>query len=203
MITFPFQDLRGKNKIDMSYKLWLLIIGSILPSSHMLGQQPKEFSQGLQYLEKHQLTAQLMGPGLQYEAGIIDPISFSTGFSPGISTFNQGSGLGYALHNRLRFYHNVRSRIAKNKIISGNSANYVAFANSIFFGNLQVAGNLDAPKETAFYFNGGLYGMQRTYQRGFNFQTELGVGYYQGSNMAGGLGILLNLSFGWVFTNRR
>lgn len=187
----------------MSYRLWLFVIAITLPSIRILGQQHKEFSQGLQYLEKHQLTAQIMGPGIQYEAGVIDPISFSTGFSPGITTFKQGSGLGYALHNRLRFYHNIRSRIAKNIPVNGNSANYFALGNSIFFGNLQVAGNLDTPEESTFFFNGGLYGIQRTYQRGFNFQTELGVGYYRGNNMEGGLGVLLNVSFGWVFTKRR
>lgn len=171
--------------------------------SPIIGQKIREYTQSLQYLEKHQVTAQVVGPGVQYEAGILDPVSFSSSFSPGISNHTAGNNISYAWHNRIRFYVNLRYRDNQKKNISGNSGNYLALANSVFLGNMQITGNLEAPEDFTMVFNGGLYGLQRTSRRGFNFNTELGVGYYQGRGIEDGLGIILNLSFGWVLTQRR
>lgn len=197
---FHILDARTK-KMTLKGVFFIMMLGV----SPMLafGQRPNEYHQGLRYLEKHQISAQIIGPGVHYEAGLIDDITFSTAFSPGLSTHSAGANLGYAWHNRLRIYLNLHSRSLQNKSTSGNSGNYLALGNSIFFGNLQVTGDLDAPEDFTLFFNGALYGVQRTYHSGFNFDVELGLGHYQGREIEDGLGVLLNLSFGWVLTKRR
>ena len=38
---------------------------------------------------------------------------------------------------------------------------------------------------------------------GFNFNAELGVGYYRGDGVPSGYGPLLNFTFGWVATKQK
>jgi len=67
--------------MNISANIWLFITVLALRSNCIFGQNSREFVKGLQYLEKHQLTAQILAPRVQYEAGILEPISFSTSFS--------------------------------------------------------------------------------------------------------------------------
>ncbi|CAN0603948.1 unnamed protein product, partial [Ectocarpus sp. 12 AP-2014] len=187
----------------MLYRLrgfYLLFLSLIIPNC-IFAQT--ESGAELVSLERHQLTLDLMSPGIRYELGLTNNISASTSFSPGLASYQAGDILGYAIHNRLRLYLNLLHRLNKGKNTSGNSGDYFAVANTVFWGNLQITGNLEASDDFALAFYGGMYGVQRTFERGFNYNIELGFGHYQGDGTTNGYGPLLSFSFGWVPTKRK
>ncbi|NHF58010.1 hypothetical protein FK220_001570 [Flavobacteriaceae bacterium TP-CH-4] len=154
-------------------------------------------------LERHQFTFNLLGPGLRYELGLFRNVSASTSFTPGLASYQEGYTFGYAWHTRLRYYHNFENRLDVNKNIVGNSADYVAVARSVFWGPLQFTDNLVDSNDFAIAFYGGVYGIQRTNRKGFNFNVELGAGYYRGDGVPNGYGPLLNFTFGWTPTKKK
>ena len=154
-------------------------------------------------LERHQLTLNLLGPGIRYEFGLFKNVSVSTSFTPGLATYQEGYSFGYAWHTRIRYYHNFKTRLDINKNVVGNSADYIAPARSIFFGPLQFSNSLKDNNDFAIAFYGGVYGVQRTYRKGFNFNAELGFGYYDGDGVGNGYGPLFNFTFGWVPTKKK
>lgn len=158
---------------------------------------------GLVSLERHQLTLDLLAPGIRYEVRLSDHISASTAFSPGFASYQAGNILGYAWHNRLRLYLNLLHRLNKGKNTSGNSGDYFAVANTVFWGGLQITGNFETSDDFAISFYGAMYGVQRTFERGFNYNVELGYGHYQGDGTTNGYGPLVSFSFGWVPTKRK
>lgn len=158
---------------------------------------------GIVNLERHQVTLNLVNPGISYEIGLFRNVSASGSTGFGLASYEEGYAFGYALHNRVRYYHNFNRRIAMDKNVSGNSGNYFALSNTIFFSQLRVATNIEGPKDFNIGFYGVLYGIQRTYEKGFNFNAELGAGYYVGDGVPSGYGPLLNFTFGWVPTKRK
>lgn len=158
---------------------------------------------GLINLERHQLTLNMLSPGLNYEIGIVKNVSASGGLGLGYATYEEGYAVGLTLHTRLRYYHNFNRRLRKNRNVSGNSGNYFAAARSIFFSQVRLATNIDGPDDFNLGFYGTTYGVQRTYENGFNFNAELGVGYYLGDGVPNGYGPLFNFTFGWVATKRK
>ncbi|MGB6153424.1 MAG: hypothetical protein WBG48_15700 [Pricia sp.] len=154
-------------------------------------------------LERHQFKLNLFGPGLSYELGIFKDVSASTSFNPALAQYQEGYTFGFAWHTRVRFYHNFDRRIDLNKNVSGNSGNYISAARSIFWGPVQLFENIGPPDDFAIAFYGAVYGIQRTYKKGFNFNAEIGYGYYDGDGVANGHGPLLNFTFGWVATKRK
>lgn len=162
-----------------------------------------EKGSGLLHLEKHQVTFNLLGPGFRYEIGLLRNVTASTSFSPGLATYQEGYTFGYAWHTRIRYYHNVQRRLDANKNVVGNSANYLAPARSIFWGKLQLSQNMAPDRDFAVAFYGGVYGIQRTNQKGFNYTIEAGYGYYRGDGVLDGHGPMLNFTFGWVATKRK
>ncbi len=166
-------------------------------------QRLQEKGWGIINLERHQFTINLLGPGIRYEFGLFRNVSVSTSFTPGFATYEEGYTFGFAWHTRIRYYHNFENRLDINKNIVGNSADYIAPAQSIFWGPLQVSQDLRGDKDFAVSFYGGVYGIQRTYRSGFNFNAEVGVGYYRGDGVLSGYGPLLNFTFGWVATRRK
>ena len=73
----------------------------------------------------------------------------------------------------------------------------------MFWEPLNISDDLDGLGEYSLAFWGGVYGIQRTNKKGFNYNIELGLGYYEGFGIQGGFGTLLNFSFGWVATNKK
>lgn len=158
---------------------------------------------GIVNLERHQVKLNLFGPGLSYELGILRNTSLSTSFGPSYAQYQEGYTLGFAWHLRMRFYHNFNRRLDRGKNVSGNSGNYIAAARSVFFGPLQISHNIDAPKDFGIGVYGLLYGVQRTYQKGMNFNVEVGGGYFRGDGVPNGYGPMLNFTVGWVATKRK
>jgi hypothetical protein len=154
-------------------------------------------------IERHQVKFDFLAPGLSYELGLFKNQSISTSLGLGMATYEPGYDIGLAMNNRYRYYHNFQRRIDLGKNISGNSGNYIAAAQAIFFSQLRLTTNILGPDDFNIGFYGCAYGVQRTYRKGFNFTAELGAGYYQGDGIPSGYGPLLGLNFGWVATKRK
>ena len=186
------------------HKPFLLLVGIFVFSlSYLNGQFLQEKGYGIINLERHQLTINLLGPGLRYELGLLRNVSVSTSFTPGLATYQEGYSFGFAWHLRIRYYHNFNTRLDINKNIVGNSADYLAPARSVFWAPLQISDNLREDNNWAVAFYGGVYGIQRTYRKGFNFNAEAGFGYYRGDGVPDGFGPMINFTFGWVATKRK
>ena len=181
--------------------LILFLLTAVASHAQSGGVTEKGF--GIVNLERHQVTLNLVNPGISYEIGLFRNVSASGATGFGLANYQEGYAFGYALHNRVRYYHNFNRRIAMGKNVSGNSGNYLALSNTIFFSQLRVATDIEGPKDFNIGFYGVLYGIQRTYKKGFNFNAELGAGYYQGDGVPNGYGPLLNFTFGWVPTKRK
>lgn len=157
----------------------------------------------LVHLERHQFRLDLLSPGLNYELGLFKNQSVSAGMGLTTATYGEGYALGLTLNNRYRYYHNFNRRIDRGRNVSGNSGNYLAAAQSIFFSNLRISTNIEGPDDFSLGFYGMVYGIQRTYGNGLNFNLELGAGHYKGDGVLDGFGPLLHFTFGWVATKRK
>jgi len=166
------------------------------------GQRLKiqEKGSGLIHLERHQFKFDLLAPGLSYEIGIFRNQTVSTKLGLGLATYQEGYALGLAWNNRYRYYHNLNRRVARNKNVSGNSGNYIAAAQAIFFSQLRIATDIEGPDDFNLGFYGLAYGIQRTFPKGLNLNVELGAGYYRGDGVLSGYGPLLSVNLGWVAT---
>ncbi|SRR6056297_799137 len=166
-------------------------------------QQTSEKGNGIVNLERHQLKFDLLSPGISYELGLFKNQSVSTALGLGMAAYEPGYVFGLALNNRYRYYHNFQRRINKDKNVSGNSGNYIAAAQAIFFSQARLTTNIIGPDDFNVGFYGMVYGIQRTYPKGFNFNAELGAGYYRGDGIESGYGPLIGFAFGWVATKRK
>ena len=162
-----------------------------------------EKGSGIVNLERHQIKFDLFSPGISYEFGLFRNQSVSTNVGLGTGTYDEGYAFGLAMNNRYRYYHNFQRRIRMDKNVSGNSGNYIAAAQAIFFSQLRLATDIEGPDDFNLGFFGMVYGIQRTYENGFNFNAELGAGLYKGDGVPDGYGPLVNFTFGWVATKRR
>ncbi len=155
------------------------------------------------HLERHQFKLDLLSPGFTYELGLFKNQSVSTSLGLATATYEEGYAFGLASNNRYRYYHNFRRREDLGKNTSGNSANYIAAAQAIFFSQLRISTNIEGPDDFNLGFYGMVYGIQQTYKSGFNFNVELGAGFYKGDGIPDGYGPLFNFTFGWVATKRK
>jgi hypothetical protein len=162
-----------------------------------------EKGSGIVNLERHQFKFDLLSPGISYEIGLFRNQTVSTDVGLGAATYGEGYAYGLAMNNRYRYYHNFNRRINRDKNVSGNSGNYIAAAQAIFFSQLRLSTNIEGPDDFNLGFYGMVYGIQRTYQKGFNFNAELGAGFYKGDGVSDGYGPLVSFKFGWVATKRK
>lgn len=179
----------------------LIVLGVFTVQSQVRGIAEK--GSGIVNLERHQFKFDLFSPGVSYELGLFRNQSVSVSLGLGMAAYEPGYVFGLALNNRYRYYHNFQRRIDRDKNVSGNSGNYIAAAQSIFFSQARLTTNIIGPDDFNVGFYGMVYGIQRTYPKGFNFNAELGAGYYRGDGVPDGYGPLFNFTFGWVATNRK
>jgi len=182
-------------------KLTLLLFTFCSAQSQVRGLT--ESGSGIVHLEQHQLRFDLFSPGISYEFGLFKNQSVSAALGLGLAVYEPGYVFGLALNNRYRYYHNFQRRITNNKNVSGNSGNYIAAAQAIFFSQARLTTNILGPDDFNVGFYGVVYGIQRTYPKGFNFSAELGLGLYKGDGIPDGIGPLIGFSFGWVATKRK
>ena len=150
--------------------LYLLLCIPIFATAQL--RKLNEKGSGLINLERHQFKFNLVGPGISYELGLFKNVTASTSFGPALAYYQEGYTFGFGWHTRLRYYHNFERRIDMRKNITGNSGNYLSAARSVFWGPLQISENLSPPNDFAMAFYGGVYGIQRTYEKGFNFKSK-------------------------------
>ncbi|NYJ27628.1 hypothetical protein [Allomuricauda sp. ARW1Y1] len=186
----------------MKYKIILLTL-CLIPLLSNAQWQERGGTFDLVHLERHQFQLNLLSPGFTYELGLFRNQSVSTNLGFGFATYEEGYVFGLAMNNRYRYYHNFNRRARLDKNTSGNSGNYIAAAQAIFFSQLQISTNVDAVGDFNLGFFGMVYGIQRTYEKGFNFNVELGAGYYRGDGVPSGYGPLINVTLGWVATKRK
>lgn len=187
-----------------SLRRFLISLVIIVCFHTLNAQQFVENWDGTPNLERHQVTFNFFGPGFRYELGLFKNVSASSSFSPGLALYEEGYAFGYVWHTRARFYINFEKRYNAKKNVKFNSADYIAAARSVFWEPLIISDNLNGIGEYTLAFWGGVYGLQRTNEKGFNYNIELGVGYYEGiGGVESGYGPLLNFTFGWVATNRK
>lgn len=187
----------------MIRKLLFILTLLLFFSSSLQSQRFSEKGWDIVNLERHQIKFNLFGPGIGYELGLFKNISVSASFGPGLASYQEGYSFGFAWHTRFRYYTNLNRRLDLRKNVSGNSGDYIASARSIFWGPLQISDNLNGPDDFAIAFYGMMYGIQRTYEKGFNFNAELGAGYYRGDGVPNGYGPLFNFTFGWTPKKRK
>lgn len=196
----------------MFQKGHLFFILFLILSISMKAQQFVESSDNTPNLERHQLTLNLINPGFKYELGLIKNVSLSSGVNSALAYYSKGYTFGFAWHTQIRYYHNFKQRYDVNKNVMGNSANFISFARTAFFQPIQLITDLDFDKNSSIIFHGITYGFQRTNSNNFNITAELGYGLYDAfgvftssssTQLANGHGFLLNITFGWVPTNRK
>ncbi|MDO1513742.1 hypothetical protein Q2T41_13850 [Maribacter confluentis] len=144
-------------------------------------------------------------PGASYEVGVGNK-----------STINMEAIIGFALRGAtntetqfgiypgfaadFRNYINFERRLRKRKNISGNSGNYISFLNQFQFGT-PLIGNLEYASD--YYYNAALvYGLQRTYKKGFYFSLAFGPGIFI-NEFDKVTGILVDARLGWVIGGRK
>ncbi|MBT8283406.1 MAG: hypothetical protein KJO86_06680 [Muriicola sp.] len=186
----------------MRIKNRLLILVFTATFLSVQSQRISERGSGPIVLEKHQLRFDLLSPGISYEIGLFRNQTVSTSLGLATATYEEGYAFGLAMNNRYRYYHNFKRREELGKRISGNSGNYIAAAQAIFFSQLRLATDIE-PDDYNLGFYGVVYGIQRTYDNGFNINVELGGGYYRGDGAPSGYGPLFGVNFGWVATKRK
>ncbi len=155
-------------------------------------------------VEEHQVQLGLPMPAILYEKGLgkntTATMEFVTGFGlRGCSGCQTDFGIYPILRGQLRYYYNMDRRLDKGKNISGNSGNYIAMLmvyqdKNPFIGDLRLSESILGV--------GPVYGLQRTYRRGFFYRLEGGLGYFQTeSNQS--IGAFLAARIGWTLGKRR
>jgi hypothetical protein len=172
----------------ISSSLLFLFIGAIV------------FAQSTKDVENHQLTLNVLLPGIIYEHGLSQNSTIAAeatmGFAYRESDFI-ASGFGIFPIGRLQYrhYYNFERRLAKGKSTAGNTGNYIAPTIAIQ-GGKAIIGDLDYISD---YFGGvgAVYGLQRTGRKGWQFRFEVGPGYFF-DEFESNFGIFLALKLGWV-----
>jgi len=154
-------------------------------------------------VEQSQLQLSLPLPSILYELGVGNNTTMSieaiTGFAlRGCTDCETNFGIYPILRGQARYYYNMERRLRKKKSIQGNSGNYVA-ALVAFQNGSPLIGNLNTTTTLAV---GPVYGLQRTYKRGFFYRLEGGVAFVQ-DDFDQGIGLVLAARIGWVIRKRR
>ncbi len=176
------------------YILWFLIVPMIWCNA----QSTKKVENGL-------FKVNALLPGVSYELGVgsNSTLNFEAvvGFSVnGGSNRDTEFGIYPGLQAEYRNYVNMNRRISKGKNISGNSGNYVSFLNQFQFG-APLIGDLENTSDY-FYNAAVVYGLQRTYTKGFYFNLSAGPAIFR-DDFSVDTGILIDARLGWVLGRRK
>lgn len=154
-------------------------------------------------VERTQLQFGLPMPSVLYEIGMSKNTTTSleaiTGFAlRGCSSCSTNFGVYPIVRGQYRYYYNMKRRLRKGKNITGNSGNYVAALVAYQHGH-PLIGNLFT---TNTFGVGPVYGLQRTYKRGFFYRLEGGVNYYQ-DDLNDGILLVLAVRVGWTIRKKQ
>ena len=154
-------------------------------------------------VEDHQLQLSLPMPGILYEKGIAKNATLSMEAIAGLNLrgctgCETQFGVYPIIRGQYRYYYNMDRRLEKGKNITGNSGNYLGGLLLYQDGNALI-GNWDTNSVIAV---GPVYGLQRTYKRGFFYRLETGVAYFE-YNFDNGVTLILAARVGWVIRKRK
>lgn len=160
------------------------------------------WAQSAKNVENHQVSLNILLPGVVYEGGIAENSTLTAEITFGFQYresdfFEDGFGLYPIGRLQYRNYLNFDRRLRKGKPIAGNSGNYLA-PTAIFQSGNAIVGDLDTVSVFGF---GVVYGIQRTAPKGFQFRLEGGPAYFK-DDFNSGIGLLLAAKIGWVLGNR-
>jgi hypothetical protein len=156
-------------------------------------------------VEENQFKINIINPGIEYEAGIGTNQTINLGLGLQFGASGGGGEFNYAflpaINAQYRYFYNMGRRLDKGKRIDGNTGNYLAASATLFTSDV-VIGNVESGSGTA-GFMGPVYGIQRTYPKGFNYTMEFGLGLYFSSDenfqaVDTGFGPTISFSIGWV-----
>jgi hypothetical protein len=156
-------------------------------------------------VEDHQFKINFLSPGIIYEVGIQknSTLNFQLGAAFGLGLNSESDvdfGFFPIVETQYRHYYNFNRRLKKGKNTEKNTANYVGLTTVYTSGNA-VLGDYDLDNSNNFFVR-PIYGLQRTYKRGFNFGIEFGAGYFN-NNRAQGITIGADFTIGWVMGKNR
>lgn len=155
-------------------------------------------------VNKHLLKGNLLFfPSLVYELGVTKSSAFKAEIGTSLTLFERFNetkiGVFPKLETQYKFYYNLNKRADKNRLINGNSANFIALV-GIYQGEEDLIG--DSERVSKFLFLGPAWGLQRTYKSGFSFLVELGFGYdfgyKEGNDNNGRPFPIIGLELGWI-----
>lgn len=161
------------------------------------------YAQSDKNVEGSQLQLSLPLPSILYELGVgknsTTSLEAITGFGlRGCTDCKINFGVYPILRGQYRYYYNMERRLKKGKNITGNSGNYIA-ALVAYQNGSPIIGNLNT---TTVLGVGPVYGIQRTYKRGFFYRLEGGIAFVQ-DDFDEGVGLVLAARVGWVIRKRR
>lgn len=130
-------------------------------------------------IEKHLLKVNVIAPGFSYETRLSHKLALHseagltiTGFSTGAVDGNSYSDVNtnFFFSTGMRQYYNLDKRLAREKIVTGNSGNFFGLRVLAYSNDLDGAG-------LKYILPGLVWGLQRTYASRWNLGLELGAGY--------------------------
>jgi len=162
-------------------------------------------AQSVKHVEDGLFKVNALAPGISYELGVADKTTLNLeaflGFALNGGTERETRfGLYPGVEADVRQYINFNRRLNKGKNISGNSGNYIAFLNQLQLGT-PIIGDLEYASD--YFYNGALvYGIQRTYRKGFYWGLAFGPGIFV-DDFYKDAGILIDVRLGWVVGGRK
>ncbi|WP_420582213.1 hypothetical protein [Reichenbachiella sp.] len=158
-------------------------------------------------LKPTQVRALFLCPGISIEQRLSDKHSFNliAGIQPGISTYTlEPDGTKYDFYiapfvsGEIRNYYD-RKKV--NKDLAPNSGNYVALAAGYYMDRIINDSGRDYYEESYenSYFIGPVWGFQRNYMNGFHLNISVGLGYQQGDQIEGSIGMITSGGVGFYF----
>jgi hypothetical protein len=160
------------------------------------------FAQDISGVNKDLAKVNILVPGIVYEHGFSPKLTLYSEASLGFlynysSAFGSSSAFNLNLNEQVRYYYNFEKRLADNKRVKNNSANY--FGVSAFNSFKPFAGNnLERFVFVNTFSIGPVWGLQRTYKGNFNLDLNLGFAAKVSQYNTKPIIPIVNFSLGWI-----
>lgn len=182
-----------------------IITTFLIFSSVLLTAQNKDTKEPITNttVQNSQFKANLIAPGLDYEKGIAPHATLGLNlgteilYATNTITDDRGfAGIYLSFKGYYRHYYNFKRRIDKGKYTNYNSANFFGLSTTYINTNPIIKGKFEVI-DNAIIIPAAIYGIQRSFQKKFNFVMEFGLGYSI-SNIEKQVVPVINANFGWI-----
>ncbi|NER18587.1 hypothetical protein [Spongiivirga citrea] len=175
------------------------VLLALIISQFAIGQDSKNVADS-------QFKINFLTPGVEFETGISNNSTLNFALGTGIFLRKQNNqdtefGVFPYLDGQYRYYYNFKRRLDKGKRTDRNSANYFSLS-ALAQSGKSIIGNVDFTEDYA-AFVGPIWGMQRTYNSGFNLNLSAGVGYAWSENFDGEILPTVSFTLGWVLGGKK